>query len=303
MQSVITSYVNPDLDGVACAIVLAATESGAWVPAMSGRLDDETKHVLSALGFPEPPIVTNWSDVERIWLVDTHHPAQLPQGLPMNRVLHITDHHPGGTPAAFPNADVKNELVGAAATLVAERVRDSVSSRQAVLLQCAILSNTLEFRAPATSERDLSAFDMLMALSPLNDTLRAEMQAVRRAALRLGTVELLLKDVKRFETPVGLVAVSQVEAEGALEIVQRNDLSQALLDVATHCVAVAAIVNVVDLASARSAVVTTHTFLDAALAAALGTSVSDQGVVAVDRVLQRKTDVIPTLLSLSPGER
>jgi inorganic pyrophosphatase/exopolyphosphatase len=298
MKSVITSYVNPDLDGVACAIVLAATEEGGWIPRMSGHLDEETRHVLAALTLEEPEAVTSWSDVARVWLVDTHHPAQLPQELPFDRVLHVTDHHTGGEPAAFPNADIHNESVGAAATLVAEQAMHKVSPQHAILLQCAILSNTLEFRAPATSTRDRIAFDALHERHPVESALRAGMRAMRNAVLRLATAELLQRDVKRFPTPAGVVAVSQIEAEGALGLLDRDDLARTLRDLVTNTDAVAAVLNVVDPSAARSAILTTWPFLTNALAAALGTRVRGDGALLVERVLQRKTDIVPTLLTL-----
>lgn len=297
MRSLVTSYVNPDLDGVACAIVVADTEPGGWRPSISGHVNEETKVVLRALRLSPPSTVTNWDDVTRIWLVDTHHLSQLPATLPAERVTHVVDHHTGGDPAAFPNAAIQNEAVGAAATLIAERQLDRLSLSNVTLLQCAILSNTLEFRAPATSERDRAAFDALRDRQELDPTLRAAMRAARQRVLQLPTWDLLLSDVKHFQTRRGRVVVSQIEAEGGCEVLSRDDLAAALSRLAADNSATAAVINLVDPAEGRSAVLTTDPALHGLLAKSLGVCPSANYVLFVDRVLQRKTDIVPALLS------
>src|ERR1700732_4958958 len=114
MPSIIISYVNPDLDGVACAVALETLEHPIWNARIAGRPDQETLFVLSTLGLPVPPALTTWDAVDAIWLVDTHHPKQLPEDLPAKLVTRITDHHPGGSPEKYTSAEVTNEKVGAA---------------------------------------------------------------------------------------------------------------------------------------------------------------------------------------------
>lgn len=295
MESVITSYTNPDLDGVACAIVLAAVDTGQWTPRVAGEMDEETKVVLNSLGLAHPQGVSNWDAVGDIWLVDTHHPAQLPAGLPTNRVTRITDHHVGGTPSAFPNAQIQNEVVGAAATLVFERCGSELSPLHALLLQCAIISNTLGFRAPATCPRDHRAFKALKGLQPLSEALRHDMRAARRVVLKLDTPRLVRSDIKRFETRKGVIVVGQVEAEGAMDVIKRHDLGAALRCLADAEGAFVAVMNIVDTERSQSAIVTTVAAITTALSTALGVPVNDAGIIVVDRLLQRKSDVVPFL--------
>ena len=144
MRAVVCSYINPDLDGVACSIAVEILERPKWSACVLGALDAETSLVLHDLGFTFPPSVNGWDAVDEIWLVDTHHASQLPPDLPESRVTRITDHHPGGNPSRYANADIQNEHVGAAATLVAERFLESkvtIPVDVAMLLQAAIVSN------------------------------------------------------------------------------------------------------------------------------------------------------------------
>lgn len=299
MANVIVSYVNPDLDGVACSIALQRLKGSTWAAHRFGEIDEETKVVLEKLGLPVPPPLTSWHDVSHIWLVDTHHLNQLPPDLPTDLVIRITDHHPDGDLARFPNADTQNESVGAAATLVAEQIAEcggELSPTIAVLLQAAIVSNTLDFRAPATSSRDHRAFSTLRAVRPLPGDLIAKMREARQGVLKLSTAAILQRDVKSFQTELGLVIVSQIEAPGALEILERRDLPSSLTEAAVSKAANAAILNVVDTAIGASAIVSSAPSLLSLLAERLCESICADGVIRCGRVLQRKTDIVPFIL-------
>ena len=299
MASVIISYSNPDLDGVACAVALEVLERPRWTARVLGAADPETRFVMNALDLPLPPSLHDWSGVKAIWLVDTHHPKQLPDDLPSDIVMRIIDHHPGGSPQSYARADIQNEIVGAAATLVAERFVErgvEVPSNVAVLLQCAIMSNTLEFRAPATSPRDRHAYEWLARIRQVDVAVLEGMRRTRREKMTLGTGALLESDAKIFETLHGSVIVAQVEAPGALELLARADLISSLRLFADSRNAACGILNVVDTEVGKSAVLGTDEKIVRMLSVGLHEKADDDGIVRIDRLLQRKTDIIPFLL-------
>lgn len=300
MNDIVIPYVNPDLDGVACAIAVAALELSSWNARLMGDVDAETAVVLEHLQLLAPARVHDWSEVRSIWLVDTHHVRQLPAELPRERVTRITDHHPGGDSEAFPNAVIQNESVGAAATLIAEKYFErggSIPLSINVLLQAAILSNTLGFRAGATADRDHRAFAKLSSFDPLPPSLIARMETARRGILGLGTTAIVERDYKLFETPRGLVLISQVEAPGALELLERDDLAAALRGIGTAKDAHASILNLVDTQANASAIVASSLELLGMLAGTLGSNVDSEGVLRVERLLQRKTDIVPHVIA------
>jgi inorganic pyrophosphatase/exopolyphosphatase len=296
MTAVIISYINPDLDGVACSIALEALERPQWAARVLGRADRETQFVLDALSLSLPPSLDNWNGVEAIWLVDTHHPKQLSEDLPASRVTRITDHHPGGSPQNYANAEIQNEAVGAAATLVTERFEQhgvDVPSKIAVLLQAAIVSNTLDFSAPATNDRDRGAHERLARIKPIDAHMIDGMRQIRREKVMLDTDALLNSDAKIFDTPHGRVVIAQVEAPGALQILSRTDLMPALKRFATARNAASALLNLVDTEAGKSAILGTDERILGLVSAGLRQQVDGQTMVRADRVLQRKTDIIP----------
>ena len=300
MRAVVCSYINPDLDGVACSIALEALDRPEWTACVLGTVDAETSLVLQELGFAVPPPVESWSAVERIWLVDTHHPNQLPSDLPEARVARITDHHPGGDPARYTNAEIQNEPVGAAATLVAERFRAlnmTIPPDLALLLQCAIVSNTLNFAASATSARDRTTFEDLKSIKPAEPTLFSKMQRARRAALTGDTGTVLRRDTKTFHTAHGPVVVGQIEAPGALDFLARADLAASLAEMAKATNSASAVINLVDTEAGNSAVLASDGRIAQLISAGLQTPPDAAGVIRMNRLLQRKTDIVPYIIT------
>ena len=299
MTSIVLPYTNPDLDGVACALALASLKSKCWSAYICGTVNIETNAVLTSIGLQVPPVLDNWDNIESIWLVDTHHPKQLPSDLPRHLVTQITDHHTGGTPDYFPNACIENELVGAAATLVTERyfrTTDIVPEPIAWLLQAAIISNTLNFNAPSTSPRDHGMFTALKNISPVSKKVKDAMKQAKASELNYPTTDIIESDLKRFSTKQGDVIISQIEAASALDLLERPDVD-ACLDklVEKHGVS-SAVLILVDLDRCGSAIKCTSRENARKLSRALEQRIDGNGVIRLARLVQRKSDVVPKLL-------
>ena len=169
----VTSYVNPDLDGVAGAVAygefLAQTNQENTV-AFIGELHQETKFVLNYFSLQHPLIIDNTDSFDQIILVDSSDLAALEGHINPAKVIEIIDHRSLHETDKFSNAKSQIELVGAAATLVAERFMNShivLSKSSAILLYSAIISNTLNFKGSITTERDRFAATYLNNIAEL----------------------------------------------------------------------------------------------------------------------------------------
>lgn len=158
---IVTSYTNPDLDGVGGAVGYAELlrhQGKDAAAAVHGTPYVEAQWVLENFRLPPVPS-TNQFDVKNtdIVLVDTCFPDNLDPNIRPEQVIEIIDHRDGGKADSFPNAKVQIELVGAAATLVAERLHVSgiqPTKSTALLLLGGIISNTMNFCSLNTTERD-----------------------------------------------------------------------------------------------------------------------------------------------------
>jgi manganese-dependent inorganic pyrophosphatase len=161
MKILITSYKNPDLDGVACTYAytefLYATCKDV-VGAISGSPHIEAQFVLDKFNITSlenaEKIINN---IERIILVDTSDIKNLSDQIQSHKVIEIIDHRKVNEANKFPNAKIQIDLVGAASTLIAEKFYNSqvrISPESAALLFSAIISNTINFQANTTTARD-----------------------------------------------------------------------------------------------------------------------------------------------------
>lgn len=157
----VTPYADPDLDGYACAYAYAEllkSQGKEAVGAIFGRPHPEAEFILeectiTGLENGEEAI----AESEEIILVDASDTNGISPKIRHEDVIEIIDHRRTHEAERFPNAKVQIELVGAAATLIAERFKaeEKEPSREAAaLLYGAIISNTINFQARVTTERD-----------------------------------------------------------------------------------------------------------------------------------------------------
>ncbi|MFA6382266.1 MAG: DHHA2 domain-containing protein [Candidatus Buchananbacteria bacterium] len=168
IKLLVTPYKNPDLDGTACAFAYAEffqKNDKAVVAAIFGTPHREAQFVLNKFNIPalaDAEAVIN--EVDEIIIVDASDLRGLSDKIKPEKVIEIIDHRKINEAYTFPNAKAQIELVGSAATLIAEKFFNSktaISQESAALLFSAIISNTINFQANVTTERDHKMADWL----------------------------------------------------------------------------------------------------------------------------------------------
>ncbi len=180
-----TSYVDPDLDGVACAIAYAellnATGQSATACLM-GQPTVEAEFALAELEIPQPTKRDGFEPHEALILLDASEPIHFEHRLSLEQVIEVIDHRKVNEAAKFINAKIQIELVGAAATLVAEKFfQQSItpSTHSAQILQAAVISNTQNFQAKTTTERDHTIMNWLADIAALPANFTHDMFAAK----------------------------------------------------------------------------------------------------------------------------
>ncbi len=154
----VTSYTEPDLDGYSCAIAYAEFLNKTDTPAMVrlfGKPHIEATHLVEKFGFKIEQ--DDQATLEKVVLVDASEIKNFNTLIDFKNVVEVIDHRKMNDAPMFINANVQIEFVGAAATLIAEKFQQNnikISKASATLLYGAIVSNTLNFRAKVTTDRD-----------------------------------------------------------------------------------------------------------------------------------------------------
>lgn len=299
-----TTYPNPDTDGIACVLVFAeylrSVRSKQAEAVVKGRLNEESLLVLRVLDLEPPRSVDSCDGADEVYLFDTHHLAQVGGFVEPSKVAGIIDHHPGGDPEAFDKAAILNEQVGAAATLVTEKLRNehyTISRSHTGLLQAGIISNTLNFSAPTATERDREAADWLGSVVQLPADLPLRMLRARSDFGTRSTRELLEGDCKVFTLGGRDVAICQLEGVDVDRVIKREDLLAALATMASARRTDLALLSAVDIVAKSTTIVPANDHTSEILTSALGLSF-ENNAATVDRILLRKSDLVPALKTL-----
>ncbi len=169
----------------------------------------------------------------RLILVDHNEPSQAVPGLEDAELVEVMDHHRINPMATLMPIRFFVDPVGSTSTLVSERADLHVVvfvPEIAGLLLCGILSDTLVFRSPTTTERDRSAARKLAALAALDPFTFG--QQLLAAGAGLGTrlaEEIVAADQKSYDVGRFRVSISQVEVTHFNEIEGRLDALAAAL--------------------------------------------------------------------------
>lgn len=224
----VTAYVHPDLDGAAGAVAYAEYLNLTGTPAVAGllgTLHDEVQFVLQRFGIPAPLSLSDATAYARVALVDASDLNGLEGRVPPDRVVEIIDHRRINEAGKFPYAKVQIELVGAAATLVAEKFMQAnlpISQASAQLLQAAIISNTLNFRGAVSTPRDEAAAQWLQRYSALPDGFWREMFIAKSDLTGAKLAARLDGDFAHFEFAGRKIGVAQIEIIGAQALLEER---------------------------------------------------------------------------------
>ena len=152
---------------------------------------------------------------KKVILVDHNEKAQSVQGLEDAEILEILDHHKIGDVKTGSPIYFRNEPVGSTGTIVASRFFENgirPSQKIAGLLCAAIISDTLLFKSPTSTDLDKMMLKRLSAIASIDPEAFAKEMFKASSSLKGKTPqEILNEDFKTFNISDVKVGVGQVQ--------------------------------------------------------------------------------------------
>lgn len=226
-MKIITTYINPDLDGFASMYAYLEFMQKFGTDAKiyyEGSQNLETQYLVNKLAIDLSGLsVQIITIMDKVYLVDTSHVLAIPKSISLDQVVEIIDHHKVNDSERFTSAEKQIELVGAAATLITEKfskrnLKPSLTS--AVLLYSAIASNTLLFRASVTTEKDIKMSKYIESIFPhVSDYVEGAFQA-KSDLLGEKLERSLMNDLSKYSFAGKSVGVFQLEVYDGTETVK-----------------------------------------------------------------------------------
>ncbi len=294
----IITYKNPDTDGVCSSIAYSYylnLVGKEFKPVFWGQISSETKFVLDKANVSYD-FASSYKETDKVILIDTHHLSQLENSLNPLNVIEVLDHHPAGDAHAFPNAKIDNRMIGAVASIVAEKIldMDAMTSQMAILLGSAIISNTMNFTAPSSTQYDFDMFNKLCQYYDFTDDYIALMFASKNAILKLSFKEVLESDVKIFEVNGNSIALAQIELVNVDKSLNVKQVIPIIGQIKQESNQDYYIVSIIDVIRKVTYVLSCDKKSQHLVSEIFDRNAVDE-ITVFDRILLRKTDFIPRI--------
>ena len=163
---------------------------------------------------------------KQVILMDHNEKAQSVQGLDQATILEIIDHHRLADIQTKTPIYVRNEPVGSTATIVATMYQEKglmPTAKMAGMLAAAILSDTVMFKSPTCTQRDVAMANRMARIG--NISLDELGKAIFSATCGddKTTLAMLNTDYKEFHIAGHDLAVSQITCVDSDRLLQRKD--------------------------------------------------------------------------------
>ena len=231
-------HKNPDADSVLAAVLVSRFGKkifGVDIEAVvADEINNETKFVLDFLKIKKPRLLKKIKN-EKVVLVDTTEPNQIIDGLTEDNLLAIIDHHNlGGLQSSKP-IYTRVEPIGCTGSVIYKILREKnikIDKKSAVLMIAGIISDTLDFHSPSTTNDDKKILKELNKIAKLDiKKFVDELFTAKSSLKRISVKDIITKDYKQFEMGKYEVGIGVWETTNPESVnIQKSKIIKALLD-------------------------------------------------------------------------
>ena len=224
-------HKSPDTDSTGSPIIWAwYLNECRGTPAearLLGEPNSEALFVLSKWNLDKPEFLDDVTDADTCVIVDTNNVAELPDSINDANVTEVIDHHmlQGGLKTKGP-INITVRPVACTATIMHDLMGEDAAKMppaiKGAMLSC-ILSDTLEFRSPTTTDIDRKLAESLANELGLSiPDYAAEMFAAKSDVSSYSDSELLRMDSKAYEVDGTKFRVSVLETTSPSTVLARK---------------------------------------------------------------------------------
>ncbi len=304
MTTLVFGHKSPDTDSTGSPIIwswyLNEIKGVPAKPVLLGEPNTEALFVLEHWNLPKPEIMTDLAADTAVVIVDTNNPAELPANINDANITGIIDHHRlvAGLETKGP-IEINIQPLACTATIMWKMIgKDWAQTPREIkgaALSC-ILSDTLEFRSPTTTQEDKAiAHSIAEELGVDISAYAADMFAAKSDVSAFSDAELLRMDSKEFDLNGTNLRVSVLETTSPAPLMARKDaLMAAMPAVASEDGAAEVLLFIVDILKEEATMLVPNDTVKTIAENSFGASVNGDHVV-LPGIMSRKKQIIPNL--------
>ncbi|ETA52503.1 manganese-dependent inorganic pyrophosphatase [Ponticoccus alexandrii] len=297
-------HKSPDTDSTGSPIIWAwylnEIKGEAAKPVLLGEPNTEAAFMLTHWGLDKPEIIGDVEADAPVVIVDTNNPAELPAGVNNADIRAIIDHHKlvGGLETKGP-IDIRIEPLACTATIMHKMIGNDLAQApraiKGAMLTC-ILSDTLEFRSPTTTQEDRAVAEALAGdLGVDLSGFAAEMFAAKSDVSAFSDAELIRMDSKEYEVEGTKFRVSVLETTAPeIPLGRKDSLMESFKTVAAEDGVDQVLLFVVDILKEEATLLVPNDLVKGVAEKSFGATVTGDTVV-LPGIMSRKKQIIPNL--------
>lgn len=304
MTTQVFGHKSPDTDSTGSPIVWAwylnEVKGVAAAPKLLGEPNTEALFMLERWNLDKPEIIDGVEAGAPVVIVDTNNPAELPEGINDADITAIIDHHKlvGGLETKGPinitirplacTATIMYDLMGDDAAKMPEAVKGAA-------LTC-ILSDTLEFRSPTTTDRDREVVAALAGELGIDvSAYAAEMFAAKSDVSAFSDAELIRMDSKEYAVDGTKFRVSVLETTAPeIPLNRKDSLMETYKTVQAEDGVDEVLLFVVDILKEEATLLVPNDLVKGVAEKSFGATVEGD-LVVLPGIMSRKKQIIPNL--------
>ncbi|MGR3374737.1 manganese-dependent inorganic pyrophosphatase [Pseudooceanicola nanhaiensis] len=297
-------HKSPDTDSTGSPLIwawyLSEVRGQPAEAKLLGEPNTEAAFVLQKWGVEKPEIISDVSADDKVVIVDTNNPAELPASINDADIIQIIDHHKlaGGLETRAP-IDITIKPLACTATIMhnlmgpnESRMTDQIKG---LMLSC-ILSDTLEFRSPTTTDQDKALAETLAKDLGIDlSAYASEMFEAKSDVSAFSDAELLRMDSKEYAVGDTKFRVSVLETTAPKIVLDRKaSLMETMATVAQEDGVDQVLLFVVDILNEEATLLVPNELVKTVAEKSFDAQV-DGDTVVLPGVMSRKKQIIPSL--------
>ena len=297
----IFGHQNPDTDTITSAIVLADIETKLGNDVVATRLGEvnaETQYALDHFNVSAPEQIEKVGEDDDVFLVDHNEFQQSAENIGQANILKVVDHHRIANFQTESPLYYRAEPVGCTATILHKMYKENdleISREMAGLMLSAIISDTLLYKSPTTTDEDVAAGEALQTIAEVNpEEYGIEMLKAGASTKEKSAEALITGDAKSFEMGPKTTRIAQINVVDVDEVLARKaELTKAVekeIEAEGYDLFVLVITNILESNSTVIALGADASAVEKAFDVSL-----DEDTALLEGVVSRKKQVVPNI--------
>jgi len=297
----IFGHQNPDTDTITSAIVLADIETKLGNDVVATRLGEvnaETQYALDHFNVGAPELIESVGEGDDVILVDHNEFQQSAKDIGQANILKVVDHHRIANFQTESPLCYRAEPVGCTATILHKMYKENdleISREMAGLMLSAIISDTLLYKSPTTTDEDIAAGEALQKIAEVDPgEYGIEMLKAGASTKDKSAEALITGDAKSFEMGPKTTRIAQINVVDVDEVLARkSELTEAAekeIEAEGYDLFVLVITNILESDSTVIALGSEAGVIEKAFDVAL-----DEDTALLKGVVSRKKQVVPNI--------